>query len=56
MFEEFEEVDEPESPPPEQPTDATREDMGQPRGLAIRFAESPADCIQSVVCLEHSLY
>ena len=55
MFEESEEADEPESPP-EQLTDVTRKDMGQPRDWAIRFAESPADCVQSVECLAHSLY
>ena len=56
MFEESEEADEAESPPPQPPTDATREDMGQPRDWAIGFAESPADCVQSVECLAHSLY
>jgi len=56
MFEESEEADEPESPPPEQPTDVTLEDTGQPRDWEIRFAESPADCVQSVECVAHSLY
>jgi hypothetical protein len=56
MFEASEGADEPGVPPLQKPTEVTREDVGYLRDRAIRFAESAADCVQSVACLVYSLY
>ncbi len=41
---------------PGQPTDPIRKEVMPPSHRTGLFAESPADCVQSVDCLKHSLY